>query len=331
MGFKKVAMTTLQFAKQHAPEIMIVGSVISGAAALFFTAKGTIKLDKVLDDHDERVNNVKKNYIPEEKLKEIESSEEPVKLEVDVTEEEEKAYKKDLTKEYVKTVGNVALAYAPAAGCAVASLALTLGAHGIMRKRLIVAVSALESVSAAFAEYRQRVKDAYGEEAEHDILIGKKVNTVEVEEVGKNGKTKTVKHEEVTVDGNCSPFARFFDNANPKFWDSDEVGVREYNKEMLIGCQKTANLLLRTNGFLFLNDVFDLLGFPKTPEGQLYGWIDNTEDGDGYVSFGLIEDNNEDPVFKRPEDDAQNDAWLLDFNVDGVIIDKIGKIGPYKA
>lgn len=327
MGFKKVALSVAHFAKQHAPEIMIAGSIIAGGAALFFTAKGTMKLDKILDDHDERVNNVKKNYIPKEELEKVEDDGEPIKFEVEVTEEERKSYNKDLTREYVKTVGSVALAYAPAAGLAVASAALSIGAHGIMRKRLVVAVTALESVSAAFAEYRQRVKDAYGEEAEHDILVGKQVNTVEVEEVGKNGKTKVVKKQEVTVDGISSPFSRFFDKSVTKFWNSDEVGTREYNKEFLVGAEKALNLQLRCEGFVFLNDALEHLGYPKTPEGQLYGWLDKTEEGDGYISFGL-KDDSEDPVFLRPEDDASNDSWLLDFNVDGVIVDKIGVFDP---
>ena len=78
--------------------------------------------------------------------------------------------------------------------------------------------------------------------------------------------------------------------------------------------QSMFNDKLRANGHVFLNEVYDALGFKRTPAGSVVGWVWNG-DGDGYVDFGLWQ---LDPAHK----DFVN-AWekcvLLDFNVDGDI------------
>jgi len=316
MSFKQVLYKTAFLAKQHAPEIMIGASILAGAGALFFTVRGTLKLDKVLDDHTDRVNNVKKNYIPEEKLAAVEETENKKEFLVDMTDEEVKSYKKDLFKEYAKTTGSIALNYAPAAALALASAGLSIASYGIMNKRLAVAITALESVTASFAEYRNRVKKAYGEEAEHDIYTGKITEHVAVEKELKNGKTKLVDEEKVSYNGIASSYAKTFNIHNSKFL-AGENG-RAYNTEFIEFAEKNANLTLRLQGFIFLNDVYDILGFDPTPEGQLVGWLDNTENGDGQVKFDIVENLDE-----KNED---YDEWLIDFNVDGVIFDKISLI-----
>jgi hypothetical protein len=60
---------------------------------------------------------------------------------------------------------------------------------------------------------------------------------------------------------------------------------------------------------LFLNDVYDMLGFKRTSNGQLVGWLK----GDGnFVDFSMAQ--------------VSLEATLLDFNVDGVIYEQIDKL-----
>ena len=62
-----------------------------------------------------------------------------------------------------------------------------------------------------------------------------------------------------------------------------------------------------------------MLGIPRTKAGQVVGWIFDKDNpiGDNYVDFGLLNTQNEDFVngYKR--------SVLLDFNVDGMILDRI--------
>ena len=69
---------------------------------------------------------------------------------------------------------------------------------------------------------------------------------------------------------------------------------------------------------LFLNEVYDMIGFEHTPEGAVAGWV--KDNGDGFVSFGLDDVNNESA---RRFVNGEDNVVLLDFNVDGIIFDKI--------
>lgn len=71
--------------------------------------------------------------------------------------------------------------------------------------------------------------------------------------------------------------------------------------------------LLRTQGYVLLNDVYESLGLSRVQEYDNVGWLYNEENpvGDNFIEFGisnlvyLVND-----VF---------DYILIDFNVDGVI------------
>ena len=94
-------------------------------------------------------------------------------------------------------------------------------------------------------------------------------------------------------------------------WSKDPVA----NKFFLLHQQDYANEKLKYQGHLFLNDVFDMLGMPKTKAGQVVGWIycENNIDGDNYVDFGLVD-------LGRVGVDG---SIVLNFNVDGYILDQI--------
>ena len=84
--------------------------------------------------------------------------------------------------------------------------------------------------------------------------------------------------------------------------------------------QAWANDKLKANGYLYLNDVYDFLGIPRTKAGQVVGWIydPNNDRGDNYVDFGMKE------VYRKDETkgyESVEKLFLLDFNVDGNIWD----------
>ena len=88
---------------------------------------------------------------------------------------------------------------------------------------------------------------------------------------------------------------------------------RETNVYFLRYQQDYANELLRTRGHLFLNEVCDMLGAPRTKLGQVCGWVykENNPIGDNYVDLDIFNDRN-------TED---NNVFVLDPNVDGCILD----------
>ena len=111
-----------------------------------------------------------------------------------------------------------------------------------------------------------------------------------------------------------SDYAKFF-NETCVGWQKDP----EYNLMFLKVQQQYANEKLRHQGYIFLNDVYDMLGMPRTKAGQIVGWIydENNPNGDNYVDFGIYMEHNQNFV------NGYETSLLLDFNVDGLILDKL--------
>ena len=88
---------------------------------------------------------------------------------------------------------------------------------------------------------------------------------------------------------------------------------REDNLFFLKLIQENANVQLKAKGYLFLNEVYDMLGAPRTKLGQVCGWVykENNPIGDNYVDLDIFNDRN-------TED---NNVFILDPNVDGCILD----------
>lgn len=112
-----------------------------------------------------------------------------------------------------------------------------------------------------------------------------------------------------------SNYARIFDDGLPG-WSKDS----EYNLMYLKNQEQYANDKLKAEGHLFLNDVYEMLGLPKSKAGQTVGWIYDEDNpiGDNFVSFGIFKiPNNHDAINGYACD------FILDFNVDGEILNKI--------
>jgi hypothetical protein len=105
--------------------------------------------------------------------------------------------------------------------------------------------------------------------------------------------------------------SRTFDDANRNF-----ERTNEFNHIFLQVQQRYLNQMLQARGHMFLNDVYDHLGFERTRSGAILGWMYEGE-GMGYIDIGLDSEEN------KPFIDDTRAEVLLTFNVDGVIFDKI--------
>ena len=136
-------------------------------------------------------------------------------------------------------------------------------------------------------------------------------NEVKVSTEQKEAENETKK---IDICEAVSDYARWFDDSCCG-WTKDP----EYNLTFLKCQERYANDMLRAKGFLFLNEVYDMLGMPKTKAGQVVGWIYNEENpiGDNRVEFGLNLERNADFI------NGLTNMVLLDFNVDGNILEFI--------
>ena len=226
--------------------------------------------------------------------------------------------KKDLAIVYVQTTVKFVKLYAPAVILGSLSIACLLTSHNILRKRNVALAAAYATIDRGFKEYRNRVIERFGEDVDHELkynVTSKKFEEVVVDEKGKEKKvTKTVN----IADPNLhSDYARFFDEGSA-YWEKDA----EYNLTFLRAQQQYANDKLRANGHLFLNEVYDMLDIKKTKAGQIVGWIydDKNPIGDNYVDFGMYVTDREKT---RDFVNGYERVILLDFNVDGDILDRM--------
>ena len=103
-----------------------------------------------------------------------------------------------------------------------------------------------------------------------------------------------------------SIYEKTFDSSNVN-WDSN-FGI-EWAREFIRAAERYFNCLLHLRGYVYLNEVYEFLGFDKDDDFESIRWDLNNPDGDGYIQLGLIPDNV----------DRNADAIYLDFNVDGTI------------
>ena len=288
--------------KKHSPEILVVTGVIGVVTSAVLACKATRKLDSVLEESKEQIDKIK-DYIEEEGYSE---------------EYTEKDASKDLTITYTLSALKIAKLYGPSVILGAASIGAIFGGHNILRKRNVALAAAYTAVDKGFKDYRNRVIERFGKELDRELKYNIKSDTVEVTELDEDGKEKTSKVTVNTVDPNeLSEFARFYDDGCTGWTKDPELNLVFLKKQ-----QCWANDLLKSRGWLTLNEVYDMLGITRTAAGMVVGWIYDEKHpvGDNFVDFGIYDINNE---ANRRFVNGLERTILLDFNVDGNIYDKI--------
>ena len=289
--------------KKHSPEILVVTGVVGTVASAVMACKATTKIDEVLAETKDNIDKTK-DYVEKKGFSEK------------YTEED---YKKDLTIFYAKGGLELVKLYAPSVALGALSITAILSGHNVLRKRNVALAAAYATVEKGFKEYRGRVVERFGEELDRELKYNIKAKEAEETTVDeKTGEEKVTKKTVNVADpNNYSTYARFFDDGCTG-WTKDP----EYNLMFLKNQQRYANDLLKSRGHLFLNEVYDMLGIPRTKAGQVVGWIYDEEypNGDNFVDFGIYDLYNEKA---RDFVNGYERTILLDFNVDGDIMNLI--------
>lgn len=276
--------------KKHSPTIFFVGGVVGVVGATVLACKATLQLDEVLDETEEREDTIKHFDHPR------------------YTEEDRS---KDLFKSKAITVGKMVKLYSPALVVGGISIAALTGSHIALNRRNTAIMAAYSALDKGFKEYRARVREELGDEKDLEFRHGTETHVETI--MDENDEPKVVEHT-VAPHGMPSIYARFFDEGSKSFQRQPE-----YNQLFLNSQQNYANDLLRSRGHIFLNEVYDMLGLPRSKAGAVVGWV-ISKDGDNFVDFGVYDQDDE---RKRRFVNHDERAILLDFNVDGVIYDLI--------
>lgn len=287
---RSLGRTKLKLDK-HSPEILVIAGVVGMGVAAVIACVRTKKCDEVKEELNNDLTEIEDRY------------NDPNILLYD-----DKVKRKDTAIAYGKAALGYIRVYAPAITIGTVSATAVLCGHNILRKRSIAISAALAEVTDGFNKYRNEVVERFGEEVDKEIRY--------------NVKEKEAKNVTVTDKNGCkikesdgySEFARFFDESCSG-WSKDPERSLIFIRRQ----QDYANELLKSHGYLFLNEVYKMFDIQPTKAGQIVGWIYD-ENNPTFVDFGVY---NIDSERARAFVNGYERNILLDFNVMGNILDQI--------
>ena len=147
----------------------------------------------------------------------------------------------------IEVVRTVAPVYIPTVALGVSTIACIFGANILNKRQQASLTSAYALLDNSFKEYRSKVKELYGEEADKTVR----------QEIAKDH----YKDEDIEV---RDDYQLFYDEHSKTYFEStmEEVIKAEYdlNRQLVI------------EGGVFLNDYYRYMKLPETIEGKELGW-----------------------------------------------------------
>ena len=165
----------------------------------------------------------------------------------------------ELTKtEIVRVAGT---SYIPTIIIATGTLACIFGANVMNKKQQAALVSAYALIDSSFKEYKQKLKELYGEEAHENIINA--IAIEKAEEVGISAECMCT-NSCLTSDESCGEPVLFYDEWSNRYFEStiEQVITAEYHLNR--------NFVLR--GYVTLNELYEFLGLETTEYGTTLGW-----------------------------------------------------------
>lgn len=286
--FNKAAIVSSRWAiklKKASPHILTGLGVVGVGATAIAASKATLKVDLLVDEavaYNEHMKSLKYDNKTEQA--------------------------KDRLYFYGHTAWKFTKLYAPTLIIGGLTVSCIIGGHRILHQRNVLLGASYAALDASYRKYRDTVVERFGEDVENDIRTRSEFMSRDT-----NESTDDITKEELEdspLEGD--PYIRLFDEFNPNWQRNADM-----NLHFLKISQAQMNDKLRIRGHVFLNDVFDQLGMPRTPAGAVTGWVRDNPHGDGEIDFGLYKPTNVDFL-----NGHERSVWL-EFNVDGVVYNLI--------
>lgn len=287
------------FIKKNSDKILLGTGLVGLGVGIVMACKATLKVAETTSNYDSGRAFLENNKQAELEAYQTIENEEEAKAEIERTLKE---YKKKERELVLATAGMCIKYYIPAVFVIGGSVGCILGSHNILTKRNAALSAAYATVDQAFKDYRKKVIEKYGEDVDAEVKDGVKAKKLKE---GETEKTYTVINEQMP-----SMYALYFDESNP-YWE----GAEKYNDNFLQARLVMFQQRLDSKGCLFLNEVRELLGFDLYKPGQIVGWVKKNDPNAEQKSIMSIK--------KIYQKDRKDPIYLLDFDVDGNVLDLI--------
>lgn len=294
MSFKSnltrfVSRTGTTLAKNY-PTIALAAGVVGFAGTVGLAIHATNKSQYIIGNHKADIHHTRERF----------------KKQNDPYSPEQ--FKKDQVAIWTNTITELSKKYAPTMALGVVSIAALISGQSVLANRLNTMTIAYEGARTLIKSYRNNVKKEIGEERELEIY----------EASAADGRERLI------ATGVIDPDCAGYDFVGTTFWFDSSTSPDNYqdsdmaNANFLSDVENAMNRRLQQRGHLFLNDVYEALGMEDTPLGTQIGWINIPGKVESYVDFGY-QRNVDETVMGRIKETADEHAFLLDLNVDGVI------------
>lgn len=294
--------------KKYSPEILMVTGVGVGVVAAVFACKQTVKATEVLESARKSLEDI-------ETVKTMAENGE--------TEYTEEDFKNDRKTVAVQLTVGMIKTYAAPVGLGILSVTCILASNHILKKRNVALAAAYSALSTDFMNYRKRVVEKYGKETDFLLKNGLEKELVAHQVVDpETGEVKETQEEVMKYDGDkLSQYARIFDEVESTQWTPSP----DHNKAFLLMEQNYFNERIKTRGYIFLNEVYERLGFRPTKAGSIVGWVYKNADYEG-IDFGIFTARTQ-----KAQDFLNGDepSIILDFNVQGDILSLVTEGGVW--
>lgn len=183
---------------------------------------------------------------------------------VRMLEEAEKEKGQALTRlEIVQVAGP---SYIPAAITGLGTIACIFGANALNKRQQAALMSAYALLDSSYKEYKNKLKELYGEETHQNV-----VNAIAVEKTNDVHVTGSYLGTicDLSAEENDSEPRLFYDEHSSRYFEStiERVMAAEYHLNR--------NYILR--GYSYLNEFYEFLGLEETDYGSVLGWAPNDE------------------------------------------------------
>lgn len=284
---RQVARSAL-IVQKNSPGLLLGGGILGMVGSTVLACRATLKMETVVEEAKGKLDMART---------------------LEHAEYSEKDRSKDISLIYFQSGVKITRLYAPAIIVGAFSIAALTRSYSILSSRNAALTAAYTALDKGFRQYRARVVEKYGEDQDQEFRYG----TQEVEII--NPETNRKKTVTRAAPGE-SIYARFFDEGS-SLWSKEP----EYNLIVLHAQQMWANDMLHARGHVFLNEVYDSLDIPRSEAGAVVGWIMSPDgETDNFIDFNVFVGETQQA---RDFVNGNEGSILLDFNVDGVIWDKI--------
>lgn len=285
------------FVRRNTPTLLTAGGIMATGAAIVTSSFAGVKAKDIIIDTKNNLEDIKKSIYNDEKTR-----------------------NKDKLKVYMNATCRILKVYAPTLLLYSLSAGSMLSSTNIMKKRNAALAASYAAIQSQYLAYRDRVKAAIGEEAEAKVFDD--IKKKKVKKIDENGNEIEEEIEEYGLEQD--DYIYMFDETMPG-WTKNT----RYNLDTLIMYEDRLTSQLIRQGFLFMEDVWKLLGVERTQlsktqlqEARVVGWIYDRDipNGDNRVSFGLR--NADGSLTQRAKDMLRrgDPGVLLVFNPDGDIV-----------